>query len=129
MLPPVTVQLYVAPGCAATLAPLPVELGQTFARAAMLTLGAAVIDTVWLPFALQEPLLMATASCTCPEASAVKTIAFVPWPPVIVAPVTLQLMAAPAGWAGTLALLPVLLGQTVAGPEMVVSGAGMMVTL
>jgi hypothetical protein len=50
----------------------------------IVTVGGAVIGTVALPVLVQEPLVTVMPRVTLPDVPAVKVMAFVPWPAVIV---------------------------------------------
>src|SRR5947208_551336 len=83
--------------------------------------GTALIGMVTLEALLQPPFETVTFSVTLPEAPAVKEIAFVPAPPLIVPLVMLQLYVAPP-CAGTLALAAAD-AQTDAGAVIAADGA------
>ena len=64
--------------------------GQTEAGPVMPTVTAAEIDTDALPVELHEPEVTLTPRATLPEAPAVKVMALVPWPAVMVPLVMVQ---------------------------------------
>lgn len=124
--PLVTLQLYVAPLCAVTLALADVE-AQTDDGAVVVADGAALIGIVAFEL-LAQPLGAVTVieSATLPVDPGVKVMAFVPAPPVMLPLLIDQLYDAPAV-AVTLAL-PVDVAQIEAGAVMADAGAGLIVT-
>src|SRR5438270_133827 len=77
--------------------------------------------TLALPVEMQPPLFMLMPRVSVPLGPAVKVMAFVPWPAVMLPLAMVQAYVAPAT-AETLAALPVLFAQTAAGA--VIGGVG-----
>ena len=91
IVPLVTVQLYVAPLVAVTLA-LPFVDAQIEEGAVIADAGAGLIVTFALPLAEQlVASVTVTLRATTPEAPGLKVMAFVPWPLVIAPLVIVQL--------------------------------------
>ena len=94
----------------------------------MVTGAGALIGTLAEPLLVQPALVTVTDRPTIPDAPAVKVIPFVPCPELIVPLVMLQAYVAPP-CRGTVALMPMALGQTLAGTLMATTGFALMVTL
>jgi hypothetical protein len=122
IVPLVIVQAYVTPPCAATLA-FAAAFAQTFGGALITGDGGTLIGIVALPFVVHPPFVTLTLTVTLPLAPAVKVIAFVPAPAVIV-PLVIDhaYVVAPAG---PLAWLPVEFAHTCAGAGVMVGVDGL----
>ena len=123
IVPLVIVHAYVAPACEATLA-FALAFAQTFAGAVIVGVGTALIVIDVLPVPLHEPLVTVMPRVTLPDAPAVKLIAFVLCPLLIVPFVIVHAYVAPA-CDGTLALaLP--FAQMFAGARIAAAGVALM---
>ena len=124
--PFVIVHTYVAPACDATLA-FALAFAQTLTGAEIVAAAAVLIETDALPLLLQPFALTVTPRETLPVAPAVKLMAFVPWPLLMVPLVIVQLYPAPA-CDGTLAVADDA-GQIDAGAVIVALGGALMGTV
>ena len=95
--------------------------GQVEAGPVIVTAGGCWIGTFAEELPPQEVPLTVMPSVTLPLAPALKVMAFVPWPAVMLPLAMVQAYVAPAT-AETLAALPVLFAQTAAGA--VIGGVG-----
>jgi len=123
--PFVIVQLYVAPAIGLTLA-FADALAHMFDGAVIVGAGGVLIATLALPVPLHVPFVTLIASVTLPDAPAVKLIAFVPCPLLIVPFAIVHAYVAPACDA-TLAFALVF-AQTLGGAEIVAAAAALIGT-
>ena len=127
IVPLVIVHVYVAPVCDATLAFAEVD-AHTEAGALIVAVGEGLIGTATLPLFVQPAVdVIVMASATLPDEAAVKVIAFVPAPALIVPLVIVQVYVTPL-CDGTLAFADVD-EQIDGGAVIVADGVGLIVTL